>query len=126
MSQGAAAQAGLAVSSVLLSDSKYKNETLALLGAGATVGVILPYSRSHESEADKHGLFLAAKAGYDPEAAIGVWERMAALGSRGPEFLSTHPDPKNRIEAMKKWMPEAKRYYEQSRKQANAKLPAVK
>jgi len=129
MSQNLATQVVLAGAAVGLSESKYKNEIIGALGAGASVGVLLPYSRKHESEADKQGLFLAAKAGYDPEAAIGVWERMAAMseGKRPPEFLSTHPDPMNRIEAMRKWMPEAKRIYEQAPvKHANRPLPAVK
>ncbi len=127
MSQGITTQVLLAGASVGLSDHKYKNEIVAALGAGATVGVLLPYSRSHESEADHYGLMLAAKAGYDPEAAIGVWERMAALGGgRPPEFLSTHPDPENRIENMRAWMPEAKKLYEASVKQRNRPLPAVR
>ncbi|NJN14158.1 MAG: M48 family metallopeptidase [Planctomycetes bacterium] len=127
MSQGITAQLIMTGAAVGLSNHKYKNEIVAAIGAGATVGVILPYSRSHESEADRYGLMLAAKAGYDPEAAIGVWERMAALGGdRPPEFLSTHPDPENRIENMRAWMPEAKALYEQSIKQRNRLLPAVR
>lgn len=128
MSQNLATQAVLAGAAIGLSDSEYRNEILGALGAGATVGVLLPYSRKHESEADRYGLYLAAKAGYDPEAAIGVWERMAKMseGKRPPEFLSTHPDPLNRIEEMKKLMPEAKRIYEQAPiKRANRKLPSV-
>ena len=89
----------------------------------------MPYSRSQESEADHYGLFLAARAGYDPRAAVGVWERMAALsgGQRPPELLSTHPDPLNRIEAMKEWMPEAIRLYEAAPvKQPNRPLPSIR
>jgi predicted Zn-dependent protease len=129
MSQSVAAQAILAGAAIGLSDSKYKGEIMGALGVGATVGVILPYSRKHESEADKYGLFLAARAGYDPEAAIGVWERMAEMsaGKRPPEFLSTHPDPLKRIEQMKQWMPEAKRYFDQAAvKQPNYRLPSIK
>ena len=94
------------------------------LGLGAQVGVLLPYSRRHESEADRYGLNLAARAGYDPEAAIGVWERMSRLGgARPPELLSTHPDPLDRIENMRTWMPEAKALYRRARKQPNGPLP---
>ncbi|MHC4547323.1 MAG: M48 family metallopeptidase [Planctomycetota bacterium] len=101
---------------------------LGALGVGATVGVMLPYSRKHESESDEQGLYLAAKAGYDPEAAIGVWERMAELsgGKRPPEFLSTHPDPRRRVENMRQWMPRAKEFYRAAPiKHPNRKLPDV-
>lgn len=125
MSQGLTAQAVTAAAAIGFSNSKNGEYVVAALGAGATLGFILPYSRKHESEADEQGLYLAAKAGYDPEAAIGVWERMAKLseGARPPEFLSTHPDPRNRIKNMQKWMPKAKEYYAQSQKKMNQKLP---
>jgi predicted Zn-dependent protease len=124
MSQNVTAELALAAAAVGFSNHKNGDTIVAALGAGATVGVLLPYSRKHESEADQQGLYLAAKAGYDPEAAIGVWQRMAELskGSRPPEFLSTHPDPLNRIENMRKWMPKAKELYAASRKQPNRKL----
>jgi metalloendopeptidase OMA1, mitochondrial len=85
----------------------------SLLGAGATVGVLLPWSRAQESEADHLGLILMAKAGYDPHAARDLWVRMAALGSAGkpPEFLSTHPSDPTRIKQIEVWMPEAMQYY---------------
>jgi predicted Zn-dependent protease len=131
MSQNLTAELALSAAAVGFSNTKNGEYIVAALGAGATVGVLLPYSRKHESEADKQGLYLAAKAGYDPEAAIAVWQRMAELskGSRPPEFLSTHPDPLNRIENMKKWMPKAKEYYAASQKKTNRKLaipPGVK
>ena len=128
MSQGAVAQAGLAIGSIALGSSRYRNEIIGALGVGASVGVILPFSRKHESEADQYGLYLAAQAGYDPRAGIEVWERMAALseGKRPPEFLSTHPDPRNRIKQMKQWMPKALEYYERSQKRQNRPLPAVR
>jgi predicted Zn-dependent protease len=76
------------------------------------MGFLLPYSRVHESEADRIGLILMAKAGYDPRQAIPFWERMNAKGgSRPPEFLSTHPAPETRIEDIKALIPEAMRYY---------------
>jgi predicted Zn-dependent protease len=126
MSQQALAVGATTAAAVALHDNENRDAYLAALGAGAAVGVILPYSRKHESEADKYGLFLAARAGYDPEAAIGVWERMAALGggNRPPAFLSTHPDPAERVKKMKEWMPEAKRLYGEAKaKQVNRKLP---
>ncbi len=123
MSQQLGTQAVLVAGSIALSENENRTTIMAALGAGATVGVLLPYSRSHESEADYQGLILAAKAGYDPEAAIGVWERMANLGGGGPEFLSTHPEPERRIENMRGWMPEAKVLYERSKKLQNKPLP---
>jgi len=87
----------------------------ALLGAGASVGVLLPWSRAQESEADHLGLILMAKAGYDPHAARDLWVRMAELSAKGagkpPEFLSTHPSEPTRIAQIQAWMPEAMQYY---------------
>ncbi len=81
-------------------------------GAGTQVGVLLPYSRSHESEADHIGLVLMARAGYDPKAAVGFWERMNALsGAKPPELLSTHPASARRIADIQKEIPEAEKYY---------------
>lgn len=88
--------------------------TMAALGAGAQVGVLLPFSRKHESEADYIGILLAADAGYDPRESVHLWERMEQMsGSKGPaEFLSTHPGHETRIEQLKKWMPEAMAIYQ--------------
>jgi predicted Zn-dependent protease len=79
-------------------------------GIGSQVGVMLPFSRSHESEADRIGLLLMAIAGYNPDAAISFWERMAAQKSSQtpPEFLSTHPADATRIAAIKALIPEIK------------------
>jgi predicted Zn-dependent protease len=109
-------------------DSGERAALLGALGVGATVGVILPYSRKHETESDEQGLYLAAQAGYDPEASVAVWERMAELsgGKRPPEFLSTHPDVRRRIENMKKWMPKAKQIYAAAPvRHPNRRLPDV-
>jgi metalloendopeptidase OMA1, mitochondrial len=86
---------------------------MAALGVGAQVGVLLPFSRQHESEADYIGILLAADAGYDPRESVGLWERMAQLsGGGGPaEFMSTHPGHETRIEQLKQWMPEAMAIY---------------
>jgi len=86
----------------------------ALLGAGASVGVLLPWGRAQESEADHLGLILMAKAGYDPHAARDLWVRMAELSKgsgKPPAFLSTHPSEATRITQIEAWMPEAMQYY---------------
>ena len=80
---------------------------------GATYGVLLPYSRTHESEADRMGLIFMAMAGYDPHEAIGFWQRMAAAKDKDaipPEFLSTHPADETRIRKIKTQIPEALKY----------------
>jgi predicted Zn-dependent protease len=88
----------------------------ALLGAGAEYGVILPYSRNQELEADQMGLHGMARAGYDPHAAITLWRKMAQKGgSRPPAFLSTHPDPENRIEQLQAEMPTAEKEFREAR-----------
>ena len=91
------------------------NRGMAALGLGAQVGVLLPYSRTQEAEADHIGLLLMAKAGYDPREAIGLWQRMEKVGGgsgRGPEFLSTHPNPGTRIANLQAWLPQAWPYYQ--------------
>jgi len=83
-----------------------------LYGVGSQVGLELPHSRFQESEADHRGLIYMARAGYDPEAAVAFWERFKAYGDKAggtpPKFLSTHPPSAERIQNLKKWMPEAK------------------
>src|SRR5205814_9036265 len=90
-----------------------RKAVLAAYGVGAQVGVLLPYSRTQESEADHIGLILMARAGYDPHGALAFWQRMerAAAGG-GPEFLSTHPSHGTREQQIEAWLPEAMRYYE--------------
>jgi predicted Zn-dependent protease len=78
-------------------------------GLGSTLGGTLPFSRSHESEADHYGLLLMAIAGYNPDAAVPLWERMSAsAGGDYMEFLSTHPTYSTRINQLREWAPEAK------------------
>jgi predicted Zn-dependent protease len=85
-------------------------------GPAAQIGVLLPYSRKQESEADHYGLIFAAMAGYDPREAIAFWTRMAALGGeKPPVLLSDHPTDEQRIEDIKKYMPEALKYYNGSK-----------
>ncbi|MCB4757421.1 MAG: M48 family metallopeptidase [Elusimicrobia bacterium] len=90
-----------------------RDAILQVFGIGANVGVLLPFSRTHESEADHIGLILMAKAGYNPHAAVSFWERMKTMagGEKPPEFLSTHPSDDRRINQIKKWLPEAMSYY---------------
>ena len=82
-------------------------------GMGTQVGVLLPFSRTHESEADHMGLIFMAMAGYDPHEAVGFWQRMAAAntGPKPPEILSTHPADDNRIQRLQELIPEAMKYY---------------
>jgi predicted Zn-dependent protease len=84
-------------------------QLLGALGVGAQVGILLPYSRTHESEADLHGLDLMARAGFDPRESVALWQNMAAAagGERPPEFLSTHPSPQTRIEELEERIPAA-------------------
>ena len=115
MSQGVLAQIGMETASIALgsgTNPAVGQATMAALGLGVNVGVLLPFSRAHESEADHIGLLLAAQAGYDPYEAIHVWERMEQLSKgQSPEFLSTHPGHGTRIKQLEEWMPEALSYY---------------
>lgn len=114
MSQGLLLQlGGIGLAAAMGSNpSATGNLFMAAYGAGAQLGVLLPYSRMHEAEADRIGLVLMAKAGYDPREAIPFWERMnRAGGARPPEFLSTHPAPETRIAKIGELIPEAMRHY---------------
>lgn len=88
-------------------------QVMSAIGAGVQYGVVLPYGRKHETQADEVGLMLAAAACFNPEEAIPLWERMSELGggARPPEFASTHPDPANRIQYLQSLMPQAKQFY---------------
>lgn len=109
MSQGVLAETGLAV----LGASTKKASYVQLAAAAATLGVILPYSRTQESEADHIGLLYMAEAGYDPREAVELWRNFERLGGRRPpEFLSTHPGQKTRITRLQALMPEALAIYE--------------
>ena len=77
-------------------------------GVGSQLFGTLPFSRKHESEADQYGLMLMAIAGYNPDEAVPFWERMSAMGSGTPEFLSTHPSDATRISQLREWTPGAK------------------
>ncbi len=109
MSQEMIRQGLGSLGSAALSDSKFHDIFQATYGIGTQLGVMLPYSREFESQADQLGLTLMAIAGYDPHAAIQLWKRMSQLngGANPPEFLSTHPSNQSRIEAIKKDIPHA-------------------
>src|SRR5207249_7504930 len=116
MSQGLLTQLGLEAANIALASQGtspivMQTDTTAL-GLGANLGVLLPFSRAHESEADYIGLLLAAQAGYDPREAVRVWERMEQVSKGQPaEFLSTHPSHGTRIQQLEGWMNEALSYY---------------
>jgi len=109
MTRSAITAAGLAAAGVGLSSSDLTEEEsaalLAVVGVGTQLFDALPYSRSHESEADVLGLRYAIRAGYDPNEAPALWERMAQLGGDQPEFLSTHPSPLKRAENLRQLIP---------------------
>ena len=94
-------------------DPAQRSIILGALGVGATVGVILPFSRTHESEADVIGMMYMAEAGYPPAESIDVWDRMAKVGgaSSVPAFLSTHPAHAKRQENQREWLPRARKKY---------------
>jgi predicted Zn-dependent protease len=110
--QAGASALGAAVSSA---DPQWQAATLVAYGVGAKLGRELPHSRSQESEADRIGLLYMARAGYDPETAVGFWQRFAEYnrqrGDNVPAFLRTHPLDETRIQQIKQWLPRAKQEY---------------
>lgn len=116
------ALAGIATLGLTKMDDTKKGIAMAALGAGATYGVLLPFSRKHETEADEIGLSLMAKAGYDPSEAVNFWDRFSqAGGSAPPEFMSTHPNSAARRDHLRSILPKSMGDY-----QASAKLGAGK
>ncbi len=114
MSQAMMQQLGGVALQVALSQEPQQTRALFMqsYAIGSQVGAMLPWSRQQETEADKYGLLFAAMAGYNPQEAIPFWERMSnAGGAKPPEFLSTHPSDETRISNLKKFMPEAMKYY---------------
>ena len=109
------AMTGIAVS---LSDMDYDKQRVVMgaLGAGAQFGVLMPFGRKHESEADEIGLIYMARAGYDPQESIRFWKRMEQAGSaQPPEFLSTHPSHGTRIAQLEALMPKAVEEYNRAK-----------
>jgi len=115
MSRAMAMEVGLGALAITQSNSAYANLTLTGAQAAAVVALELPNSRTAESEADRIGIELAAKAGYDPHAAVTLWEKMARVSGGGKsrvDFLSTHPAPVKRMETLAGLVPQMMPYYE--------------
>ena len=114
MSQSLVQQMGGVALNVALKEKSEQTKKIwnTAYGVGSQVGVMLPFSRTQESEADKLGLIFMAIAGYDPSVAVGFWERMSKNSNSGvPEILSTHPSDQTRISDIKKFLPDALKYY---------------
>lgn len=114
MSQQMIIQAGSAAAAYALKNKPETTQALlgTAIGLGTNYGVVLPFSRKHEYEADRLGLIFMAIAGYNPQEAVQFWTRMstAASGQKPPEFMSTHPSDENRIAQIKTLLPEAMKY----------------
>lgn len=112
MSQQLVTQYGAAILSEALStkSAAVQNIGNTVFGVGTQLGVMLPYSRKHELEADYMGLILMTMAGYNPEVAVGFWQKMSASGGSTPEILSTHPSDSHRISEIKRYLPEMAKY----------------
>ncbi len=110
MSAGMLQQIGAVAGNVAIKDPEKRNMFNQAYGIGSAVGVMLPFSRSHETEADRIGLQIMAIAGYNPDEAANLWRRMKARagGQAPPEFLSTHPSSDTRISNLTAWAPAAK------------------
>ncbi|MBD1260792.1 M48 family metallopeptidase [Maribacter polysiphoniae] len=110
MSAGTLQQLGAVAGNVAIQDEQKRNMFNQAYGLGSSVGLMLPFSRSHETEADRIGLQIMAIAGYDPAEAAELWKRMKANsdGQAPPEFLSTHPSNDTRIANLTEWAPAAK------------------
>ena len=123
-SQQILAQTGLTVAAVAANAKSPENSQLILgaLGAGAQIGVLLPFSRKHETEADLEGQQLMARAGFDPAAAVTLWQRMqqeaGAAGS--PTWMSTHPNPQGRISQLRNALPQTQAVFAQARAQGRS------
>jgi predicted Zn-dependent protease len=104
---------GTAIVGTAISNKSEQTQQIAAvaLGLGAQYGIMLPFSRNQELEADKLGLIFMAMAGYDPRQAEAFWTRMAQQGAGTPEFMSTHPSDEHRISDIRKYLPEALEYY---------------
>ncbi len=124
MSQQMVLQLGIAAASLTFEDSRYRNTIAGILGVGALYGLSLPFSRFHETEADRVGLTYMAKAGFNPEESVYLWERMGQTGGRTPEILSTHPDPFRRAKDLRAHMDSALAIYNISQqKSPTSSLP---
>ncbi len=124
MSQQMVAQYGASAVESILSKSSSTTKAIAntVYGLGAQYGVMLPFNRKQELEADHLGLIFMAIAGYNPNEAVPFWQRMSTQGSTTPEFMSTHPSDGNRVSEIQKYLPDAMEYYNA----ATGKTPSSK
>ena len=128
MSEALAATGALSALDMWKGGGESKNLVVAALGLGFDLGVAKPHSRTQESESDSIGLLLMAKAGFNPQQAVVLWQQMARRGGAPPEFLSTHPSPDKRAAALQKQQPKAVPLYEEAKKAGrvpNCPKPAV-
>lgn len=126
VSQALLLQSGIQAAGLSVKDPKQREPIMAALGVGAQVGVMMPFGRDMESEADEIGLMLMARAGYDPRQAVQFWERMEKKSGKGgglPEFLSTHPSPGTRIADLKKALPKAQKEYAKAKSKRGVGAP---
>ena len=128
MSQQYATQGGLTALSAFLGGGgggAGSQAIMSALGVGAQVGILLPFSRAQESEADTIGLELMARAGFDPRAAVQLWQNMsqASSGEKPSEFMSTHPSNEHRIQALQSHMDQAFAIYQQTSNRPNCAHP---
>lgn len=117
-SQEMAVSGGMSIIQAVSSpQSALGKSALGLLGVGAQYGILMPYSRVHESEADMIGVDLMARAGFDPKQSIGLWQKMeqASQGKQPLEFMSTHPSHATRIQDLERHMPQALSLYQQAK-----------
>jgi predicted Zn-dependent protease len=106
------------VQEIMNPQSQMGQALMGILGVGAQFGVILPYSRIQESEADEMGLYFMAKAGFDPKQSVKLWQNMSqAGGAKPPEFMSTHPSDETRMARLNQSMNRALQYYQQAKNQ---------
>lgn len=116
MSQGMLMEVAQEGASLILGrgDPQTTDAIKQAFGIGAEYGILLPFSREHESEADHIGLYLMAEAGYDPRGAVAFWNRMMKSGNgKPPEFLSTHPSDEHRVRQIENWLPEVTPVFDQ-------------
>lgn len=116
-SQEMAVNSGMSIIQAVSAPQTALGQTaLGMLGVGAQYGILMPYSRTHESEADTIGIDLMAKAGFDPRQSIGLWQKMdqASQGQQPIEFMSTHPSHATRIQDLGKHMPQAMALFQQA------------
>lgn len=117
---------GMALADYSMKDKKYKDTALASLGIGSKFGIMLPFSRAHESEADYVGLMYMAQAGYDPREAPAFWKRLATLSGSAYEFFSTHPDSAKRAIELETKMAEAFKAYQAAPRKHQTKKLTIK